>query len=58
MGTQWRAAGLSGQRYALDYVPLFARMDRMGLTPDDWEQTFDDVRVLESAAIEQMRDNQ
>jgi hypothetical protein len=58
MGTQWRAAGMSGQYHGLDYTPLFARLDRLGLTHDEWEQAFDDVRVCEAAAIEQMRANQ
>ena len=49
---------MSGTPVALDYGPLFARMDRMRLADDDWEDLFDDVRVLERAALDQMQDNE
>jgi hypothetical protein len=39
----------------LDYGPVFHRLDRLAITGDEWESTFDDIRVLESAALEQMR---
>jgi len=54
MDTQWRTAGMNGVRVGLDYGVLFARLDRMGLSRDDWEQMFNDVRVLEFAAINRM----
>lgn len=50
MQTQWRV-GMSGAT-GLDYGPLFTRMSRLSV---EWEQTFDDIRVLEAAALEQMR---
>ena len=40
---------------ALDYTPLFMRMDRMGLSDDDWNDLFRDVRVIEAAALEAMQ---
>jgi hypothetical protein len=58
MAGQWRRAGMSGTPVALDYGPLFARMERMRLADDDWEDLFDDVRVLERAALDQMQDNE
>lgn len=51
-------AGVNGTRVALDYTPLFMRMDRMRLGDDEWEELFQDFRILESAALQQMRDNQ
>lgn len=39
----------------LDYNVLFRLMDQAKMSPDDWQQTFDDVRVMESAALESMR---
>lgn len=45
---------MDGQLFAMDYGVLFARLDRMTLSPDDWQQRYDDVRLLEAAAIEQM----
>lgn len=52
MGTQWRI-GFSGPT-GLDYGCVYARLDRLGLPQETWEQTYDDVRILESAALEQM----
>lgn len=54
MSGQWRTRA-DGAAYALDYTPLFMRMDRMSLEPDEWDELFQDVRVLESAALEQSR---
>lgn len=53
VGSQWRV-GFGGP-YALDYGPLFTRLDRMQLTPDRWEEMFDDVRHIEAAALAAMR---
>ena len=49
---QWRV-GMNGPT-ALDYTPLFHRMNRLGLVGDEWEQRFADIRVIERAALEQM----
>lgn len=38
----------------LDYGPLFHKLDRLGLTSEDFEQAEDDIRVMEDAALEQM----
>lgn len=54
---QWRMAPMGG-RYAMDYGVLFMRMDRMRLTDDEWESLYLDVRVLEQAALEQLRNNE
>lgn len=51
--TQWRVAPMGGF-IGLDYGPLFALMERRGLSRDEWSQTFDDIRVLESEALNQM----
>lgn len=55
---QWRVRGIDAQPTALDYTPLFMRMERMRLDDDTWRQMFDDVRVCEAAALAQMRLNQ
>jgi hypothetical protein len=52
MGTQWRVSDAGP--FGLDYGPVFSRMERMALG-DEWDETFDQVRVLEQAALEQMR---
>ena len=54
LSTQWRTAGMAGARVGLDYGPLFARLDRIAADRDEWEQLFQDVRVLEAAALDQM----
>lgn len=55
MSGQWRA-GFNGI-FALDYGPLFTRMDRMRLDDRTWEELFHDVRVIEAAALERIRAN-
>jgi hypothetical protein len=50
--TQWRV-GMSGAT-GLDYVPLFHLMERLELSKEAWQQMFDDVRVIESAALAEM----
>lgn len=44
-----------GGAVALDYVPLFMRMDRLRLSDDRWERLFADVRVIEASALETIK---
>lgn len=55
VSTQWRTDfnGVVG----LDYGPLMALLNQRGLKPDDWQALFQDVRVLEQEAMEQMKKN-
>jgi hypothetical protein len=53
LATQWRIA-MNGPT-GLDYQPLMRLLDLEDLGPADWQDRFDDVRVLEAAALEQMR---
>jgi hypothetical protein len=52
LSTQWRA-GMGGL-IGLDYSPLFVLMERMKLTDADFDQVFDDIRVIEREALTQM----
>lgn len=56
MGTQWRVgmAGLIG----LDYSALPAVLRLSGAPRSDWTGLFDDLQVLEGAALEQVRADQ
>lgn len=56
MSGQWRMNPMGGP-VAMDYTPLFLRMERMGLTDDEWTDLFHDVRACEGAALEQIRNN-
>jgi hypothetical protein len=53
MSGQWRYS--FGGKEALDYTPLFMRMDRMEIDTKTWNELFADIRHVESAAIDQMR---
>jgi hypothetical protein len=53
MRSQWRT-NMNGP-YGLDYGPLFHKMDRMGLTPERYEELEEEIRVLEQAALAEMR---
>ncbi len=55
VSTQWRVDAM-GAYIGLDYVPLFALMDRRGLKDDDWLEMLDDVRVIEAEALDTMRE--
>lgn len=50
LSTQWRM-GYSGPT-GLDYNVLFARMDRLNLDGEKYEQMFQDIRVIESEALQ------
>jgi hypothetical protein len=52
---QWRA-GFHG-RYALDYTPLFMRMERLRLDDAEWETMFSDVRLIERTVLEVTNEN-
>ena len=51
--TQWRD-GVNG-RTGLDYCAAYPLIDRATSSADDWHQLLDDLRVIETAALEQMR---
>jgi hypothetical protein len=55
--TQWRTSGMGGPS-GLDYGPLFKLMEHQGLTGKEWREMFDDIRALESAALDQIGANQ
>jgi hypothetical protein len=40
----------------LDYSVLFRRLDDAGLTRDEWEQRYADIRHLEQVALKSMRE--
>lgn len=49
ISTQW-ITSMSGH-VGLNYLVLFARMDRMKLSDQEYEWLFDDVRVIEAEAL-------
>ena len=53
MSTQWRV-GMAGAT-GLEYLVLFRLLDRRFGDSDEWDGVFEDIRVMESAALEQMR---
>ena len=53
--TQWRV-GMSGPT-GLDYAAVYPLLDRKATDPDEWDQLFDDLRVMESAALEAIAEN-
>lgn len=53
MLTQWRV-GVRGAT-GLDYGPLPGVLRMMGVPRKDWPDVFDGIRVMEDAALEQIR---
>lgn len=54
LANQWRVGGAGA--YALDYNVVFHELDRMGLGRDEYDDLLEDVRVMERAAPEAMKD--
>lgn len=53
MGTQWRI-GMNGAT-GLDYSALPFVLRALGIKSKDWSDIFDDIRLLESVALKEMR---
>lgn len=51
--TQWRV-GMNGAT-GLDYNVLYRDLDRLGLTPERFDELRCEVQVIERAALEEMR---
>lgn len=47
----------SGGPVGLDYCAAYPLMDRMGLESAEWDDLFDDLRVMERAALTQINQN-
>ena len=54
--TQWRYS-FSGPT-GLDYAAVYPLLDRTASSSDDWHQLFDDLRVIELAARQRIREQQ
>ena len=55
LDTQWNT-GLNGPT-GLNYQTLFALLDRQGLDETEWQQWFEDCRLMEKAALKAMRND-
>ena len=53
--TQWNV-GMGG-RCGLRYEALYPLLDRAAKSPEQWDELFSDVRVMEYAALKQMADD-
>lgn len=52
VGTQWRTAMIGA--VGLDYAVVFRLLDEECLTPAEWRDLFEDLRVLEAEALATM----
>jgi len=60
LGTQWHMGNDSNgksQPTGIRYSVAYHRMDRMGLTPEQYNELDADLQVMERAALEQMRED-
>lgn len=53
MGTQWRVGGMGGAT-GLDYNVMYRKMDRLSLSPADYDDLEADLRIMEAAALDCM----
>lgn len=52
VGGQWRSG--AGGPTALDYGFVHTTLERMKVTPEEYDDLFADVRVMEAAALEEI----
>ena len=55
LSTQWRI-GMGGPT-GLDYAAVYPLLDRAAKDPQEWDEMFSDIQVMEGAALKQMSDN-
>ena len=53
--TQWRV-GMGGPT-GLDYNAVYPLLDRAAKDPQEWDEMFSDIQVMEGAALKQMSEN-
>ena len=55
-GTQWRihSHAIGSRATGLDYMPVYAEMFAMRVPRKDWEDLMNDVRALESGALQEL----
>ena len=56
LSTQWRITSGMRTRYTgLDYAAVHSAMQMQGVAAQDWPKLFDEIRVMEHAAIAELR---
>ena len=55
VGTRWVFPAMGGPPIGLRWEAIYPLMDRLQLSPEDWNQLHEDLMVMEPAAIEMMR---
>lgn len=56
MDTQWRRAGMAGERTGMDYAALPVVLGMHGIPKKKWPPLFDDLRVMEVAALDYLNE--
>ena len=46
-----------GGATGLDYSAVYPLLDRAAKDPQEWDEMFSDIQVMEGAALKQMSDN-
>ena len=55
LSTQWRI-GMGGPT-GLDYAAVYPLIDRAAKDPQEWDELFSDIQVMEGAALKQTGEN-
>ena len=55
LSTQWRI-GMGGPA-GLDYAAVYPLLDRAAKDPQEWDELFSDIQVMEGAALKQIGEN-
>lgn len=56
LDTQWRRAGMAGERTGLDYTALPAVLGIRAIPKKKWPSLFDDLRVMEVAVLDYLNE--
>ena len=55
LSTQWRIG--RGGPTGLDYAAVYPLLDRAAKDPQEWDELFSDIQVMEGAALKQIGEN-
>lgn len=56
VGTRWRVPPMGGTPFGLEWQSIYPLMDRQGLDDAGWNDLHDSLMVMESEAVDTMRE--
>jgi hypothetical protein len=57
VGSKWVYPAMGGAPLGLRWEAIYPLMDRLGLSPEEWDGLHDDLSVMEQSAIHTLNSN-